>query len=263
MNHTANAMADRIEADTLARKAFEPLRIDGQPLSLADAYATQAEIVARAQRRGAGTSIGYKVGLTSASMQQFCGVSEPVVGRILRQRVRHHGSTLPINQFHRLGLESELVLRLAKPVPLLAENDDCSDLIDCIDAVAAGFEIIEDRAADYAHLDGFSIIAENSWNMGMVLGPPTAPHRGLDLANLQGSLYVNGSLVDTASSSEVMQGPLSVLAWLARFSHTMGFELLPGQWIMTGSIIRTQFPQPHQQFRFELGDLAPVEVAVA
>jgi 2-keto-4-pentenoate hydratase len=258
----AAAMADRIEADTRARKTFEPLRIDDRVLTIAEAYAIQAEIVARAQARGAGPAIGYKVGLTSAAMQTFFGVAEPVVGRVLRQRVRHNGTTLPLNQFHRLGLESELVLRIGKAVPVLPKDADPNELLDCIDAIAAGFEIVEDRNADYQRLDGFSIIAENGWNMGMVLGTPMPAVGRRDLATLEGNLYINDALVGTASSADVMQGPLSVLAWLARFARNRGFELPPGQWIMTGSIIPTQFAKAHQHFRFELGDLAPVEVTV-
>jgi 2-keto-4-pentenoate hydratase len=258
----AAAVADQIEADTRARKRFEPLRIDGRALDLAEAYAVQAEIVARAQARVAGSVIGYKVGLTSESMQKFCGVTEPLMGRILRQRVRHSGSTLPLNQFHRLGLESELALRVAKRVPLLPADADPTELLGCIDAIAAGFEIVEDRDADYRALDGFSIIAENGWNMGMVLGSPMAVDAGRDLAALEGNLFIDDVLVGTASSADAMRGPLSVLAWLAQFSRAMGFELLPGHWIMTGSIIPTQFARAGQRFRFALGDLEPVQVTV-
>jgi 2-keto-4-pentenoate hydratase len=258
----ATAVADQIEADTRARKRFEPLRIDGRTLDLAEAYAVQAEIVARAQARGAGSVIGYKVGLTSESMQKFCGVTEPLVGRILRQRVRHSGSTLPLNQFHRLGLESELALRVAKRVPILPAGADLTELLGCIDAIAASFEIVEDRDADYRALDGFSIIAENGWNMGMVLGSPMAVDAGRDLATLEGNLFIDDVLVGTASSADVMRGPLSVLAWLAQFSRAMGFELLPGHWIMTGSIIPTQFARAGQRLRFALGDLEPVQVTV-
>jgi 2-keto-4-pentenoate hydratase len=85
---------------------------------------------------------------------------------------------------------------------------------------------------------------------------------GRDLTDLEGSLFVDDVLIGTASSADVMQGPLSVLAWLARFTHAMGFELLPGHWIMTGSIIPTQFAQARQRFRFVLGDLEPVQVTV-
>jgi 2-keto-4-pentenoate hydratase len=259
---TATAIADQIEAETRARKRFELLRIEGRPLDLTEAYEVQAEIVARAQARGAGSVIGYKVGLTSESMQKFCGVTQPVVGRILRQRVRHSGSTLPLNQFHRLGLESELALRVSKRVPILPPEADPTQLLDCVDAIAAAFEIVEDREADYRALDGFSIIAENSWNMGIVLGSPMPVESGRDLTKLEGSLFVDDVLIGTASSGEAMRGPLSVLAWLARFTHEMGFDLSPGHWIMTGAIIPTQFARAGQRLRFALGDLEPVQVTV-
>ena len=259
----AVAIADRIEADARARRQFEPLRVDGRLLSPQEAYAAQAEIVARSQARGAGSIVGYKVGLTSQSMQTFCGVSEPLVGRVLRQNVRHSGAILPLRQFHRLGLESELLLRIGKRIPPPSEKTSADELLDCIDAIAAGFEIIDDREADYKRLDGFSIIAENGWNAGMVLGLPTAMEHHRDLKNLDARLYVNDALVGTASSADVLSGPLSVLAWLVQFAHAMSFQLVPGQWVMTGAIIPTQFAKPNQRFQFQLGDLSPVEATAA
>ena len=39
-----------------------------------------------------------------------------------------------------------------------------------VDAVAPAIEIVDDRRADYRALDALSLIADNAWNAGIVLG---------------------------------------------------------------------------------------------
>jgi 2-keto-4-pentenoate hydratase len=256
------AIVDRLEAHVRNRTPFELYRIDDRPPTLEEAYAIQAEIVARALRSGNDTIAGYKVGLTTEKMQKFCGVAEPIAGCILSSGVHASGVTLRRLDYHRLGIESELALRIGKDVGALDTSTDAGELIACIDAIAAAFEIIDDRAADYAHLEASSIAAENSWNKGIVLGAAVPPDAFGDLCSMQGRLSINGEQVADGSSSDVLNGPLSVLAWVARFLRAAGHELRPGQWIMTGSIIPTGFPAAGDSYSFQLGALPTVTVNV-
>lgn len=256
------AIVDRYEAHLRNRTRFELYRIDGRPATLDDAYGIQDEIMARALRFD-DSIVGYKVGLTTEKMQKFCGVAEPIGGRILKSTVHASGATLRKADFHRLGIESELALRIGKEVPLLRADGNVQDLIGCVDAVAAAFEIVEDRDADYAHLDASSIAAENSWNKGMVLGEAASPSAFGDLRGLPGRLLINGKQVATGSSDDVMNGPLWVLAWVARFARQLGAPLQPGQWIMTGSVIPTRFAAAGDVYSFQLGTLSPVTVTIS
>lgn len=257
------SIVDRLESHVGNRTAFQLYRIDDRPLTLDEAYSIQAEILARALRSGSDSIAGYKVGLTTPKMQAFCGVNEPIGGRILKSGVRASGARLRKSDFHRLGIESELALRVGKPVPPLGASNDVADLIGCIDAIAAAFEVIDDRDADYSHLEASSIAAENSWNRGAVLGEAISPADFGDLCNLQGRLLVNGEPVATGSSSDVMTGPLSLLPWVAQFARDNNDELRPGQWILTGSIIPTKFAVVGDTYSFELGTLPPVTVEIA
>ncbi len=256
------AIVDQYEAHLRNRTRFQLYSIDGRPATLDDAYGIQDEIVARALRSN-DSIVGYKVGLTTEKMQRFCGVAEPIGGRVLKSTVRASGATLRKADFHRLGIESELALRIGKDVPVLRADDDVRDLIACVDAVAAAFEIVEDRDADYAHLDASSIAAENSWNKGMVLGEAASPSSFGDLRGLPGRLLINGEQVATGSSDDVMNGPLWVLAWVARFARQVGTPLQPGQWIMTGSVIPTRFAAAGDTYWFQLGTLSPVTVTIS
>lgn len=257
------AIVDRLESHVRNRTAFQLHRIDNRPVTLDEAYAIQSEIVARALRSGDESIAGYKVGLTTEKMQKFCGVAEPIAGRILSSGVRASGATLRKSDFHRLGIESELALRVGKQVPSVRPGGDARELIGCVDAIAAAFEVIDDRAADYAHLEASSIAAENSWNKGIVLGEAVSPSAFGDLCGLEGRLLINGEQVATGSSSDVMSGPLSVLAWVAQFARDAGQELRPGQWIMTGSIIPTKFAVEGDTYSFQLGTLPLVSATIS
>lgn len=256
------SIVDRLETHVRDRTAFQLYRIDNRPATLDEAYALQSEIVQRALRSGSDSIAGYKVGLTTEKMQRFCGVAEPIAGRILNSGVRASGARLQKSNFHRLGVECELALRIGKEVPVVRSDSNVRDLIGCVDAVAAAFEVIDDRDADYTHLEASSIVAENSWNKGIVLGEAMSPSAFGDLCGLDGRLLVNGEQVATGSSSDVMGGPLSVLAWVAQFAHQAGAKLRPGQWVMTGSIIPTKYAVVGDTYSFQLGSLPPVTATI-
>lgn len=259
---TAARLATQLMVDTAAGTPHASLRHEGAPLPLPLAYDVQHHFVVLQQAGGAGGCAGYKVGLTNPAMQRMCGVDQPVAGQILADRVFKAPGQIALSRFVRLGIESELAVRLACPLPILPEGADYGLLLDCIDAVATCFELVEDRNADYSALDACSIVAENSWNRGIVLGAATAPSRLANLAGLAGTLYIDDEAVAHGGSADVMGGPLNVLAWLARAAPGLGYRTEPGQWIATGAIIPTKFPRPGQLFRFELADLPAVTVAL-
>ncbi len=257
------AIVDRLEDHVRSRTRFQLYRIDNRPATLDDAYAIQAEILSRALRDGTDSIAGYKVGLTTGKMQQFCGVAEPIAGRVLKSGVHKDGATLRKSDFHRLGIESELALRIGKEIPALRPDTSAQELLGYVDAIAAAFEVIDDRDADYSHLEASSIAAENSWNKGIVLGEPVSPAAFGDLRGLEGRLLVNGSQVATGSSSDVLSGPLFILAWIAGFAREAGEALRPGQWIMTGSIIPTKFAVEGETYSFQLATLPAVTVKIS
>lgn len=259
---TAATFAAQLMADTIARSPYVSLRHDRMALSLPLAYDVQHRFVALQQADGAGRCVGFKIGLTNPAMQRMCGVDQPVAGQILADRVFGAPWRITQSDFIHLGIESELAVRLSRPLPVLPEGADVRILLDYIDAVAACFELVEDRNADYAALDACSIVAENSWNRGVVLGPTTAPGAFGTLSGLTGTLFVDDEAVAQGDSADLMGGPLEVLAWLGRTAPVLGYRTEPGQWIATGAIIPTKFPRPGQSFRFQLANLPPVSITL-
>ena len=58
------------------------------------------------------------------------------------------------------------------------------------DAMPA-FELIEDRNADYTHTEAASLIVENCWNSGVVVGAPK-PVSCAALVGITGRLTIGG-----------------------------------------------------------------------
>jgi 2-keto-4-pentenoate hydratase len=232
----------------------------GRAGDLAFGYATQAQLLALL----GGGIVGWKIGLTTPRMQQMCGVDEPIVGAVLAGRIHEAASGGParvaVADYVRLGVESEIALRIARPFP--DREVTPAEALGHVDRVCAAFELVDDSAADYARLSAATLVADNAWNAGLVLGPSRPAGEVGALAGRKGVLSRDGEVVDEGSSSDVLGDPANALAWLAGRLARQGQPLSPGQWVSTGSIVPTRFVAPGQAWRFEVEGLAPVELAL-
>lgn len=222
---------------------------------IAGAYAVQDALVARLSRKGA-RPVGYKVGLTSPRMQAMCGIDQPIAGVVLWGRVHRTGGAIALSQFVHAGLEFEVGIRMGEDLPARNAAYTRADVARAVEAVCPAFEVIEDRGADYKKLDVRELVAENSWNGGIVLGAfsPKWP----DLEAIEGVVELNGARIDTGHGRDVLGHPFEPLAWLATHLARRGSMLRRGDVVLTGSMAPTRFPVPGDRFRFTLAGLGDV-----
>ena len=86
-------------------------------------------------------------------------------------------------------------------------------MAEAVDAVCPAIEIIDDRHADYRNLEVLSVIADNAWNAGIVLGDFVRSWP--DLASIEGIVSVNGEKTDRGFGRDVLGHPFHPVAWLA------------------------------------------------
>ncbi len=249
----------------LARRLFDEhaagTRFSTLP-GLADeaaAYITQAAYVTRLCERDETFVAGYKIGLTSRRMQEFCGIDHPIAGFVLKTRVHRSGITIQARNFGRLGVEFEIAVRIGQDLPARAKGFDIETVAGAIEAVAPAMELVDDRNADYAGLDVLSLVADNSWNAGIVLGEFQS--HWPDLAGLKGTVFENGVEVDKGTGRDVLGHPVTALHWLANHLARQGGGLRKGDVVMTGSLVTTRFPRTGA-FRFDLGGIGSVALDV-
>jgi 2-keto-4-pentenoate hydratase len=255
----ARRAADALLAEHKAGAQFKPFRPQDGPAAISDAYDVQERFVAllRAEH---GAAVGYKVGLTSAPMQTFCGIDHPIAGVVLAKRVVKSGATVRRGDFGRLGLEFEIAVRIKSDVSATETPHTAATIQPYIDGVCAAIELVDDRNADYANLDVRSLVADNSWNGGIVLSNfvTTWP----DLEAVRGKATKDGLSIGGGHGRDILGHPFNSVAWLATQLGRRGEGLRMGQVVMTGSVMKTVFPLEHATYRFDLEGISYVEVQI-
>lgn len=257
-----------IDKDGLARRLidehdrndkFRPFAAANGIVSLDDSYAVQERYVSLLKPR-CGAPVGYKIGLTSQRMQAMCGIGHPIGGVVLADRLHRSGVRLATADYGRMGLEFEIAVRMASDLPVGGPAWTPENIAAHVAGVCPAIEIVDDRAADYAELDVLSLVADNSWNGGVVLSEFRSDWPALDAVS--GVVSRNGVELDRAHGRDALGHPFAPLAWLANALAAKGQSLRAGEIVMTGSLVTTRFPTESETYRFELEGIGAVELNV-
>lgn len=225
---------------------------------MAGAYAVQSALVRKLTERFGGP-VGYKVALTSKRMQEMCGIDQPLSGHVLARRVHEGGAVIPLSAFGHVGIEFEIAMKLARALGPRSEPYGFDEIAASVGAVCPSFELVDDRKADYKILDVYSLIADNAWNGGAVLG--AFRERWPDLGAVAGTVERNGETIDSGHGRDVLGHPFNSLMWLANHLSARGIALREGDIVMTGSLVTTRFPGAGETYRFTVQDIGSVEVS--
>lgn len=255
----ARRAAQSLLAAHKANVQFKALGAPDKPATISDAYDIQDRYVALL-RSEHGDAIGYKVGLTSAAMQKFCGIDHPIAGVVLASRVHRSGAIVRRADFGRLGLEFEIAVRIKSDVPVTTAPVTAAMITPHVGGVCAAIECVDDRSADYGNLDVLSLVADNSWNGGIVLSEfaVTWP----DLEPVTGRATLGEVAIGEGLGRDILGHPFNSVAWLATQLNSRGTGLKAGQVVMTGAVMKTVFPEADASYRFDLEGIGTVEVQV-
>src|SRR5262249_16291102 len=204
------------------------------PRNVAEAYAAQTAL-ARLLEPNEGKIAGLKIATTTKVMQQLMGIDHPCGGLIFERRIFRSPAEIRIADHMHLVLECELAVRIGRAMPKPPKLYTAASVKSGIAAVMPAFKLIEDRKADYKSCKALSMIADNCWNGGVVLGPETAFDPAKSLDGVHGSLTIDGRGCGEGKTD----GPLDALAWVANLAIEQGRMLEPGMVPITGSIIPT------------------------
>src|SRR5712671_4845752 len=258
-DNAARRADEALLAEHKANVRFRSFGPPDGPTTIPDAYDIQERYVALL-RNEHGDAVGYKVGLTSAPMQAFCRIDHPIAGVVLARRVHRSGATVQRSDFGRLGLEFEIAVRIKSDIPVAAVPCTAETIERHIAGVCAAIELVDDRNADYTHLDVLSLVADNSWNGGIVLSDFAT--KWPDLEGVLGRASKDDVAIGEGHGRDILGHPFNSVAWLASQLASRGAALKAGEVVMTGSVMKTVFPEADASYRFELANIGAVEVQV-
>src|SRR5712692_756626 len=141
--------AERIAALFRERHQIDILPPELMPADLDEAYAIRQAFEAIGIARGRGAVAGFKIGLTTPIMQKLCGVDEPCYGAIFAGEVHHQRAELAVHNYCRLGIETEIAVRLGEDLP---QGGDRERVAAAVASVMAAIELLEDLRHDYKRL---------------------------------------------------------------------------------------------------------------
>jgi 2-oxo-3-hexenedioate decarboxylase/2-keto-4-pentenoate hydratase len=192
-----------------------------------------------------GPVVGYKIALTSPQILAQTGLKGPVYGPIRKKRVFENKAVVRADRWTRLGVELEIILIVNADVPApKGAPYDKESIAKYVGDARAGFELIEDRGADYTRLAVNWLIMDVGWNGGSLIGKANKNWRNLDLGNLNGSISFDGKEVRTGHSGDVLGHCYNALAWLANKLAEHGKILKKGMIVSSGSMVACQFVPP-------------------
>lgn len=257
MNTRAESMARHMWDARGMGQNYENLPDSLAPTSIGEAYAAQ-EAYWRLAEPVYGAVAGVKVATTTKVMQQLMGITHPCGGAIFASTIHRSPARISKADFVNLRVESEIALELAADMPAGRAPWTAESVVPFVAGAMAAYELIEDRHAVYAETKAASMIADNCWNGGVVLGPMkiVAPR---EVIGVKGRQTLNGE----ASGAGSAEDPYATLAWLANLLAQRQRDLKAGMVVITGSIVPTFSISPGDRAVFVVDGFGEVVMDVA
>jgi 2-keto-4-pentenoate hydratase len=258
MNRIVSA-AKTIAAARRGRTPLGPLTEDVAPRSESEGYLIQ-DMVHDLLAADVGALVGYKIGCTSAVMQQYLGIPHPCGGGVFARGVHANGAALRARDFIRVGVECEIAVRLARDLAP-AEAPFAADAVaSAIEAYLPAIEIVDDRYAGWQTIGAPTLVADDFFAAGCVLGEPLARSAAPDLLSVTGRALINGIEAGAGTGADVLGHPHHALAWLADHLAAVGKGLHAGQIVLTGSLVKTIWLAAGDRATMDLAGLGTVSV---
>lgn len=256
------AAATLLEAETTSRQCGL-ISLAHPDMTLDDAYAVQAALVA--QKRAAGAKvIGWKIGLTSRAMQQALNITTPDSGVLLDDMLFQTGDKVPAGRFIQPRIEAEIAFVMK--APLKGQDVTRDDVIAATDYVAPSLEILDTRILRTDPATGkariiYDTISDNAANAGIVLGKERHKIDAFDLPWVGAIVKRDGIVEETGLGAGVLNDPVAGILWLVHRLAQYGDGLSPGEIVLSGSFIRPIEAPPGSAIEADFGDFGSVSVS--
>ncbi len=258
MNPRAQAMAEYLWRARVKREPYHNLPPELTPANFREAYEGQ-EAYYRLAEPFYGPVAGAKIATTTKVMQELMGIPHPCGGAIFARTIHASPSRINSADFVNLRIECEIALHLGQPLLSTLAPWNRESVMPSVIAAMPAYELIEDRNAVYRETDARSMIVDNCWNGGIVVGDDPDPDEPLpDLVGIRGRLEMNGKLVAEGRAED----PYATLAWLANLVAERGRSLDAGMTVITGSIVATMSIAPGDRAVFTVDGLGEAVLEV-
>lgn len=243
--------ASELSTGRLGLARMDLLPLETRPADETDAYRVQEVLHELLIGADLGAVVGHKIGCTTLAMQRFLGINHPCSGGVFASTTHKLKASFNFDQLLHPGVECEMAIRLKSDLTPKGAPYNRASVAHAVGSVMAAIELVDDRWRDYKSVDTPTLIADDFFGAGCVLGPEVVDSEGFDLLAVQGSMSINGTSVGFGRGSDIMGHPFEALAWLANSFAARGKSLMEGEFVLLGSLVETKW--------VEKGDVVIIE----
>jgi len=179
---------------------------------------------------------GWKIGCANSEQQKALHTDEPFYAPVFAKDVLRSPARVDPAALHMLGIESELMFRLAHDLEPEVMSSPPTEISEWVESMLPGIEIFSSRLESPLARGVAPIVADFGGNGALIVGPPEPGWRSLDLARIAASLSVNGQVVAQGRGDAVLGNPLRSLRWFLHKCLQRGQALKAGQIVACGSL---------------------------
>lgn len=232
------------------------------PASIEEAYRVQFALAEILEDEGFGPVVGHKIGCTTQIMQAYLSIDHPCAGQVHARFHHRERAEISLADHHYLGLEFEIAAILGEDLPGGAEPYDSESVAFAVQGLAGAIELVEERFENRESFPPTLMIADDFFNVGVVIGPPQENWHELDLGAVTGRARVDDAVTGEGHGRDILGHPLAALAWLANLRAELGRPLKAGEFIMLGSVIQTQMFDSPARVEADLEGLSRASVTL-
>lgn len=232
-----NTASDLLFQKWSALERIDELPLAVRPHSRIEAYTIQSCL----EKQSASPLFGWKIAATSVAGQKHIGVSGPMAGRILSEKVLSPNSQISLNANLMKVAEVEFAFKMAKDLAPRATSYTLNEVLEAVASLHPAIEIPDSRYHDFVAVGEYQLIADNACAHLFMLGEATGfDWRSLDLAHYEVQVKHRHAQQDIALSglgANVLGDPRLALTWLVNELSSIGVTLAKGEVVTTGTCL--------------------------
>lgn len=222
----------RLRAAQTTGVTCAPVRDLLEGLEVKDAYEVALANIALDVADGA-TVVGWKAGLTAASVRQQLGVDTPDFGALLDTAAYGDGEAVPLSGLLQPRIEAEVAFVLERDLP--DRRTTAADVLRATAFVVPAFEIVASRITNW-DITILDTVADNASSGYFTIGLKPVMLKDVDVGAVTMSMTSDGREVSIGNGSACMGNPVNAVVWLANTLQSLGKPLRAGDVLLSGAL---------------------------
>ena len=202
---------------------------------------------------------GWKIAATSKEGQMHIGVQDPMVGRLIRERLALNKQTISLKHNQMKVVEAEFAFKLLNDLNPKHSKYTEEEVLENVECVYPAIEIPDSRILSFNKAGENFLIADNACAGEYVIGEnPIKEFKHIDFKNFKVDCYKNDQFEDNGYGSNVLESPINALKWLVNELGLYKVKLLKGQIVLTGTCVKPFTVVPDDEVLMDFGELGKV-----